>query len=59
VLTLERLKNFTERLHGKGFRRIHRSFLVPLGKVEAKQKSRVRIAGVWLPVGETYADGIV
>ena len=56
VLTLERLKNFTERLHEKGFRRIHRSFLVSLDKVEAMQKSRVRIAGLWLPVGETYSE---
>jgi DNA-binding LytR/AlgR family response regulator len=56
VLTLERLKNFAGRLHEKGFRRIHRSFLVSLDKVEAMQKSRVRVAGLWLPVGETYSE---
>lgn len=56
VLTLDRLKNFSERLQAYGFRRIHRSFLINLNAVEAKQKSRVRVAGLWLPVGETYAD---
>lgn len=58
VLTLERLKNFAERLHEKRFRRIHRSFLVNLDKVEAMQKSRMQIAGTWLPVGETYAEAL-
>lgn len=56
VLTLDRLKNFAERLYASGFRRIHRSFLINLDKVEAKQKSRVRVAGMWLPVGETYGE---
>ncbi|MBL7794376.1 MAG: hypothetical protein JNK77_18735 [Saprospiraceae bacterium] len=26
-------------------------------KVEAMQKSRLKIAGMWLPIGETYAEG--
>lgn len=56
VLTLERLKTLSDRLHDRGFRRIHRSFLVNLEKVEAMQKSRVLVNGVWLPVGETYAE---
>jgi DNA-binding LytR/AlgR family response regulator len=56
VLTLERLKNLADRLYVSGFRRIHRSFIVNLQKVEALQKSRLLIHGVWLPVGETYTD---
>jgi len=56
ILTLGSLKNFQKRLHSKGFRRIHRSFLINLTKVEAMQKSRVQMAGNWLPVGETYAE---
>lgn len=55
VLTLERVKNLAEKLENQGFQRIHRSFLVNLEKITAKQKSQVRIGEVWLPVGETYA----
>lgn len=54
VLTLERLKNLATRLEKQGIRRIHRSFLVNIDKIEARQKSQVRVAGAWLPVGETF-----
>ncbi|MDX1906998.1 MAG: LytTR family DNA-binding domain-containing protein [Bacteroidia bacterium] len=54
ILTLERMKHLTERLTPRGFRRIHRSWLVNLDHVTATQKSRVRVGEVWLPVGETY-----
>lgn len=54
VLTLDRLKNFAKRLQSSGFRRIHRSFLINESRVEAMQKTRIRVAEVWLPVGETY-----
>ncbi len=55
VLTLERIKNLAEKLENQGFQRIHRSFLVNLEKITAKQKSQVRIGDLSLPVGETYA----
>lgn len=54
VLTLERLKNLSARLEFHGFRRIHRSFLVNFERVEAKQRSQVRVGDLWLPVGEAY-----
>ncbi|HMQ46378.1 MAG TPA: LytTR family DNA-binding domain-containing protein [Saprospiraceae bacterium] len=56
VLTLERMKVLTDRLHPHGFRRIHRSFLVNLGKVAAMQKSKIKIGQDWLPIGETYVE---
>lgn len=58
VLTLERIKVLADRLQHHGFRRIHRSYLVNMKKVEAFQKSKLRVAGVWLPVGETYVEGL-
>ncbi|HLF64176.1 MAG TPA: LytTR family DNA-binding domain-containing protein [Saprospiraceae bacterium] len=58
ILTLERLKNLADRLYPKGFRRIHRSYVVNLNKVEAVQKSKLRIGGIWLPIGETYVDSM-
>ncbi len=58
VITLERLKELADRLHVSGLRRIHRSFVVNPGKVEALQKSRVMVAGKWLPVGDAFAGNI-
>lgn len=58
VLTLERMKILADRLQQHGFRRIHRSYLVNMKKVAALQKSRLRVADVWLPVGETYMEGL-
>jgi DNA-binding LytR/AlgR family response regulator len=55
VLTLERMKTLAARLEPQGFRRIHRSYVVNLDKVQAKQKSQVKVADTWLPVGERYA----
>ncbi len=58
IITLERLKNLASRLEIHGFKRIHRSFLINTDKIEAKQKSQVRIGGQWLPVGESYATDL-
>jgi two-component system, LytTR family, response regulator len=54
VMTLERLKNLATRLEAHGFQRIHRSYLVNMEKVEAKQRAQLRVGEVWLPVGEIY-----
>jgi two-component system, LytTR family, response regulator len=58
ILTLDRLKNLANSLHPVGFRRIHRSLVVNLAKVAAVQKSKVKVAGKWLNVGETYLQEI-
>jgi two-component system, LytTR family, response regulator len=54
VMTLERLKNMAARLEAHGIQRIHRSYLVNIEKVEAKQRSQLRVGEVWLPIGEVY-----
>lgn len=54
VLTLERIKNLMDTLSVAGFVRIHRSYIINLSFIEAKQKSKVRINNTWLPIGETY-----
>jgi DNA-binding LytR/AlgR family response regulator len=59
VMTLERLKNLASRLENQGFQRIHRSFLVNVEKITAKQKSQVRIGDNWLPIGEMYAGAFL
>lgn len=58
VLTLERLKNLADKLRDQGICRVHRSYLVNREKIEAQQKSRVQVGGVWLPVGDTYVGNL-
>lgn len=58
ILTLERLKNLAERLRGQGFRRIHRSVVVNVGKITAVQRARVKVGNEWFVVGETYLEGL-
>jgi two-component system, LytTR family, response regulator len=54
IVTLGRLKHFADLLTDSGFRRIHRSYIINLVKITAKQKGQVRIGDIWLPVGDTY-----
>lgn len=58
ILTLERLKNLAERLREQGFRRIHRSVVVNVGKITAMQRARVKVGNEWFVVGETYLEGL-
>lgn len=58
IITLERLKTLADRLQTHGFRRIHRSYVVNLEKIEARQKSKLKIGTEWLPVGETFLDQV-
>ncbi|MCB0838644.1 MAG: response regulator transcription factor [Bacteroidetes bacterium] len=58
ILTLNRLKTLAEELHDKNFRRVHRSFIINLNKIEAKQKSRLLIGGEWIPVSEKYGNAL-
>jgi DNA-binding LytR/AlgR family response regulator len=40
----------------KDFLRIHKSYIISLKKIEAVQKNMVRIAGMEIPVGDSYKD---
>jgi DNA-binding LytR/AlgR family response regulator len=56
VLTLLTLKSLQERLPSNEFIRIHRSYIVPVSKIESFGKSKVRVAGKEIPVGSSYSD---
>jgi DNA-binding LytR/AlgR family response regulator len=56
VLTLMTLKGIQERLPASAFARIHRSYIIPLGKVEKFSKNKVTVAGKEIPIGSSYAD---
>jgi len=56
ILTLMSLKAVTEKLPANEFVRIHRSYIVPLGKIEKISSRKVEIGGREIPVGISYAE---
>ncbi len=56
VLTLMTLKGVQEKLPTSAFARVHRSYIVPLGKVEKFSKNKLMVAGKEIPIGSSYAD---
>lgn len=59
VLTLMSLKKVLEKLPATAFRRIHRSYVVSVAKVQSIANRKVRLAsGQELPVSDSYSDFI-
>lgn len=56
ILTLMSLKAIAEKLPASAFVRIHRSYIVPLDRIEKISSRKVEIAGKELPVGVSYAE---
>lgn len=56
VLTLMTLKSLQEKLPQKEFLRVHRSYIVPVSKIESFGKNKVRVAGKDIPIGSSYTE---
>jgi DNA-binding LytR/AlgR family response regulator len=56
VLTLMTLKGVLEKLPESLFARVHRSYIIPLHKVEKFSKNKVQVAGKEIPIGSSYID---
>jgi DNA-binding LytR/AlgR family response regulator len=56
VLTLMTLKGLLEKLPSKEFIRIHRSYIVPINKIESFGKTKVKVAGKEIPIGSSYTE---
>lgn len=54
VLTKMNVKNLMEKLDGREFVRIHRSYVVPLRKVLSVRSRTVQLQGIELPIGARY-----
>jgi DNA-binding LytR/AlgR family response regulator len=53
------MKKVLEKLPADKFQRIHRSYIVPVGKVNAIQNRKVQLAaGVELPISDSYVNFI-
>jgi DNA-binding LytR/AlgR family response regulator len=58
VLTLMSLKKVLEKLPADKFQRIHRSYIVPFGKIRSIQNRKIKLTDVELPVSDSYHDTI-
>ncbi|MCJ7934614.1 MAG: LytTR family DNA-binding domain-containing protein [Chryseobacterium sp.] len=56
VISKYKISDLEKELSGKGFLRIHRSFLVNLKKVVAFTKNDVEIGKIELPIGDRYRE---
>ena len=58
VMTLMTIKAVLQKLPPAQFKRIHRSYVVPLSKIRSVVNRKVRLTEVELPVSDSYADFI-
>jgi DNA-binding LytR/AlgR family response regulator len=56
VLTLMSMKTVQEKLPAQEFVRIHRSYIVSVARIEAVRGKQVQIAGLEIPIGNTYEE---
>lgn len=56
VMTLMTLKGILDKLPANDFKRIHRSYVVPLAKVKAMVNKKVRLSNIELPIGDSYVS---
>jgi len=54
IVTQNSLKKFEEILPENRFIRIHKSFIIPLAKIDAIQNNRILIGKSLIPIGDTY-----
>jgi two-component system response regulator LytT len=56
LLSLSSLKNLEIKLPADKFMRVHRSFIVNLGKIDIIERSRIVFGKKYIPIGEQYKD---
>jgi len=56
VLTLMTLKTVLEKLPSQEFIRVHRSYIIPISKIEKFNKNKIYVAGKQIPIGSSYID---
>src|SRR5579863_5100853 len=56
ILTLMTLKTIAQKLPAREFIRAHRSYIVPIGKIEHISKSKIKIGDKEIPIGVSYSE---
>ena len=54
VMTLLSFKKLEEALPSKGFKRIHKSYLISLDKIDSIERNHVKIGNESLPIGDSF-----
>ena len=56
VLTLMTLKGILEKLPPRDFIRVHRSYIVPISKIDRFSKSKIWVGEKEIPIGSSYGS---
>ena len=56
IITLQNMKKMEESLPSKSFIRVHKSYIVAIGKIESIERSRIQIGDKTIPIGDTYRE---
>lgn len=56
IMTLISMQQMAEKLPSEGFIRVHRSYIIPISKIDKIEKNRVVIGGKWIPVGNSFKE---
>jgi DNA-binding LytR/AlgR family response regulator len=59
IITKTSMSQMEEKLPGESFLRIHKSFIVSLGKIEAFTANTIEIHGKELPIGRSFKNGVL
>lgn len=59
VISLQKISFLEQKLPEDCFIRIHRSFIVPIKKIEAFSNNVIEIAGAELPIGRNYKEKVL
>ncbi|MEQ9169329.1 MAG: LytTR family DNA-binding domain-containing protein [Fulvivirga sp.] len=59
VITHQKISYLEEKLPDDSFIRIHRSFIVPLKKIESYSSSTIEVPGKELPIGRLYKNKVL
>jgi len=59
ILTLSSFKDILDKLPPSKFIRVHKSYVVSIEHIKAIQKSKILVADMRIPVGETYKDTVM
>jgi DNA-binding LytR/AlgR family response regulator len=50
------LKSLQEKLPPKEFIRVHRSYIIPISKIESYGRNKLKVAGKEIPIGSSYSE---
>ena len=50
------LKTITQKLPAKEFIRVHRSYIVPISRIDHVSKSKIKIVEKEIPIGVSYSE---